>query len=261
MLPKPRAAHGGAGQRRTPHQLFCEHRRDERAVLQSEPDARKLTIGRTLHGRGLHRFQRARPLGYIRPVVSQRQRTRPHSLGRFGIDIFIKRFSVGVAGGVTDKDVGILAPRIGYLFGLMPTIGLWLRGGAFYAATPGPNYVGVTAEALLQWFAYPLFAFHFGPTLDVAFADKQNLNYVAIGMPVRPDRLVLNAQARSIRRSLPDFFRAAPVHRPSRPAQSSAPQAWDPAARARRIDRATVRARACRPSIRARSAAESSVRS
>jgi len=107
----------------------------------------------------------------------------PTSLARLGLDVFIKRFSVGVAGGVTDKDVGILAPRVGYLFGLTPTIGLWLRGGAFYAATAGPNYVGVYAEALLGWFPSPRFALHLGPTLDVAFADKQNLNYVAIGIP------------------------------------------------------------------------------
>jgi hypothetical protein len=106
----------------------------------------------------------------------------PTSLGRMGFDVFIKRFSVGLAGGVTSKDVGIIAPRVGYLFGLTPTIGLWLRGGAFYASA-GPNYMGVYAEALLQWFPNPLLALHLGPTLDLAFTDTPNSDYVALGIP------------------------------------------------------------------------------
>lgn len=107
----------------------------------------------------------------------------PTSLARFGVDVFIERLSIGLAGGVTSDDVGIVAPRVGYLFGLTPTIGLWLRGGAFYAATPGPNYAGIYAEALFQWFPYSRIAFHLGPTLDIAFADDPNPNYVAIGLP------------------------------------------------------------------------------
>ncbi|HEX4355401.1 MAG TPA: hypothetical protein VHZ95_20885 [Polyangiales bacterium] len=106
----------------------------------------------------------------------------PTSLGRFGIDVFIERVSVGLAGGVTDKNVGIIAPRVGYLFGLTPTIGLWLRGGGFYASA-GPHYLGLYAEALLGWFPYPHFALHLGPTLDLAFANKPNPNYTAIGLP------------------------------------------------------------------------------
>jgi hypothetical protein len=112
----------------------------------------------------------------------------PTSLGRMGIDVFIKRFSVGVAGGIATSaapggsDIGIIAPRVGYLFGLTPTLGLWLRGGAFYASA-GPDYLGVYAEALLGWFPNPLFALHLGPTLDLAFTDTPNRDYVAIGLP------------------------------------------------------------------------------
>jgi hypothetical protein len=106
----------------------------------------------------------------------------PTSSARFGIDVFIHRLSVGLAGGVTSDDVGILAPRIGYLFGLTPQIGLWLRGGAFYASA-GPHYVGVYAEALLQWFPYSRFALHLGPTLDIAIANDRNPNYVSLGIP------------------------------------------------------------------------------
>jgi hypothetical protein len=106
----------------------------------------------------------------------------PTSLARFGFDVFIERLSLGLAGGVTSDNVGIIAPRVGYLFGLTPQIGLWLRGGAFYASA-GPQYAGVYAEALLQWFPFPTFAVHLGPTLDVAFANKPNPNYISIGIP------------------------------------------------------------------------------
>jgi hypothetical protein len=106
----------------------------------------------------------------------------PTSLARFGFDLFIERFSIGLAAGVTSEDVGIVAPRVGYLFGLTPTIGLWLRGGAFYASA-GPHYLGVYAEALLAWFPSNVVAFHLGPTLDLAFADDPYPNYVAIGLP------------------------------------------------------------------------------
>jgi hypothetical protein len=107
----------------------------------------------------------------------------PTSYARFGLDVFIKRFSVGVAAGATSDDVGVLAPRVGYLFGLTPTIGLWMRVGGFYATTPGPNYLGLYAEALLAWFPYSFFALHMGPTLDIAFTDTPNRDYVAIGIP------------------------------------------------------------------------------
>ena len=106
----------------------------------------------------------------------------PTSYARAGFDLFIKRFSVGVAAGVTSKEVGIVAPRIGYLFGLTRTIGLWLRAGGFYASA-GPHYLGIYAEALLEWFPYSYFALHLGPTLDVAFANKPNPNYIALGIP------------------------------------------------------------------------------
>jgi hypothetical protein len=107
----------------------------------------------------------------------------PTSLGRIGIDVFVERFSVGLAGGVTSEDVGILAPRIGYLLGLTPTVGLWLRAGGFYAAVPGVKYAGITGEVLFGWFPYEFFAIHLGPTLDVAFANKPHPNYVSLGLP------------------------------------------------------------------------------
>jgi hypothetical protein len=107
----------------------------------------------------------------------------PTSHARLGFDVFIERLSIGLAGGVTSEDTAIVAPRIGYLFGLTPKLGLWLRGGAFYATTPGPEYFGVTAELLFQWFPYSSLAFHLGPTLDLAFADDPNPDYVAIGIP------------------------------------------------------------------------------
>lgn len=107
----------------------------------------------------------------------------PTTYARFGLDVFIERFSIGLAAGATGDDTGIIAPRVGYQLGLTPTIGLWMRAGGFYAATPGPQYYGVYAEALLQWFPYPYFAVHVGPTLDVAFADDPNPDYVSIGIP------------------------------------------------------------------------------
>ncbi len=107
----------------------------------------------------------------------------PTSLGRAGFDVFIDRLSIGLAGGITTEDVGIIAPRIGYLFGLTPTIGLWLRAGGFYAATPGVTYAGITGEVLFAFFPNDVFAIHLGPTLDLAFADDPNPNYVSIGIP------------------------------------------------------------------------------
>lgn len=109
----------------------------------------------------------------------------PTSLARLGVDVFIKRFSIGIAGGVTTDDVGVIAPRVGYLLGLTPNIGLWLRVGGFYAGlpAPSPSYAGITAEALFQWFPYSILAFHLGPTLDLAFASDDGRDYVAIGLP------------------------------------------------------------------------------
>lgn len=108
----------------------------------------------------------------------------PTSHARFGFDVFLRRFSIGLAGGATTGDVAVIAPRVGYLIGLTPTLGLWLRAGGFYAATPLANYAGVTAEALLGWFPYSNIALHLGPTLDVAFASgERDPDYVAVGLP------------------------------------------------------------------------------
>jgi hypothetical protein len=115
----------------------------------------------------------------------------PTSYARFGLDVFLERFSLGLAGGVTSEDVAVLAPRIGYLFGLTPTVGLWLRGGGFYAATGGPDYLGVYAEAMFHWFPFRTISFSLGPTIDVAFAsdaddddaDDEDPDYLSIGIP------------------------------------------------------------------------------
>jgi hypothetical protein len=107
----------------------------------------------------------------------------PTSYARFGVDVFIRRLSIGVAGGVTSEDTGIIAPRVGYLFGLTPQIGLWLRAGGFYAGVPNATYAGIYAEALLEYFPYDFIAFHLGPSIDIAFADDPNPNYVSIGIP------------------------------------------------------------------------------
>lgn len=108
----------------------------------------------------------------------------PTSFARFGFDVFIHRLSIGLAGGFTSDDVAVLAPRVGYLFGLTPTLGLWLRVGGFYAATAGPNYAGLTAEALLGWFPYSNIALTFGPTLDLAFGSgERDPDYIALGIP------------------------------------------------------------------------------
>ena len=109
--------------------------------------------------------------------------TVPTSLGRVGIDVFIDRFSIGLAGGVTSEDVGIIAPRIGYLLGLTPTLGLWLRAGGFYAGTPAVQYAGITGEVLLEWFPYEFFAIQLGPTLDLGFANDPNPDYLSLGIP------------------------------------------------------------------------------
>ena len=107
----------------------------------------------------------------------------PTTLGRAGFDVFIGRLSIGLAGGITTEHVGIIAPRIGYLFGLTPTIGLWLRGGGFYAAARPVKYAGITAEALFAFFPYEVVAITLGPTLDLAFANDPHPNYIALGIP------------------------------------------------------------------------------
>jgi hypothetical protein len=106
----------------------------------------------------------------------------PTSSARFGFDVFIHRFSIGAAGGFTNKDVGIIAPRVGYLFGLTPQLGLWLRGGAFYAAAGGAQYFGPYGEVLLGWFPIPQFALTFGPTFDFGVANANNRDYIQLGI-------------------------------------------------------------------------------
>ena len=106
----------------------------------------------------------------------------PTNFARFGFDVFLGRLSLGVAGGATTENTAIFAPRVGYLFGLTPQIGLWLRGGAFYAHA-GTSYFGVTAEALFGFFPYPNIAIHLGPTVDFAFAENNRPDYISLGLP------------------------------------------------------------------------------
>jgi hypothetical protein len=107
----------------------------------------------------------------------------PTSVARFGFDVFIRRFSLGLAGGVTSDGFGLLNPRVGYLFGLTPELGIWFRGGAFYTRGFGAEYFGLDAEVLFSWFPYPILCFHLGPTLDLAFAKDPHPNYVSFGLP------------------------------------------------------------------------------
>jgi hypothetical protein len=110
----------------------------------------------------------------------------PTTYARFGFDVFLERLSLGIAGGFTSEDIAVIAPRVGYMIGLTPQLGLWLRGGAFYSATPGPNYFGVSGEALFAWFPWSHFALYFGPTLDLGFADDEDpraRDYISIGLP------------------------------------------------------------------------------
>jgi hypothetical protein len=108
----------------------------------------------------------------------------PTDVARFGLDVFIHRFSLGLGAGVTTDDLGIIAPRVGYLFGLTPVLGLWLRAGGFYAASGEAKYLGLSAEALFAWFPYEIFAIHFGPTLNAGFGTKNTTpDYIAIGLP------------------------------------------------------------------------------
>lgn len=110
------------------------------------------------------------------------------NFARFGVDVFIERLSLGIAGGVATPlagdDIGIVTARVGYLVGLTAELGLWLRGGVFYGANFPADYIGVTAEALFSWFPYSFLAFTFGPTLDAGFAqDDVPADYVSIGIP------------------------------------------------------------------------------
>jgi len=109
----------------------------------------------------------------------------PTDVARLGFDVFIRRLSIGLGAGVTSEELAIVAPRVGYLWGLTPQFGLWLRAGAFYAATPdpAPDYFGISAEALFAWFPYDVLAIQFGPTLNVGFGEDESPDYVAIGIP------------------------------------------------------------------------------
>lgn len=106
----------------------------------------------------------------------------PSQFARFGFDVFFERFSVGLGGGFTSEGVGIAAPRVGYLFGITPELGFWLRGGMFYAKS-GNEYLGFYGEGLLAWFPYRHFALTFGPTIDLAFGTRdRDPDYVSFGI-------------------------------------------------------------------------------
>ena len=52
-----------------------------------------------------------------------------------------------------------------------------------YAAANGPKYVGITGEAFLAFFPFSRFAVHLGPTIDAAFANRNNRDYIQLGIP------------------------------------------------------------------------------
>jgi hypothetical protein len=107
----------------------------------------------------------------------------PTSIARAGFDVFIHRFSIGLAGGVATHDVAVINPRVGYLFGLTPQLGIWFRAGGFFAKAGPQEWFGVDAEALFAWFPYPILALHVGPTIDLAFGNSRTPNYVDLGLP------------------------------------------------------------------------------
>ena len=107
----------------------------------------------------------------------------PTSIARAGFDVFIRRFSIGVAGGVATHDNAVINPRVGYLWGMTPQLGFWFRAGAFYAKAGAAEWLGFNAEALLAYFPYPVVAFHLGPTIDLAFGQNRTANYANFGLP------------------------------------------------------------------------------
>ena len=107
----------------------------------------------------------------------------PTSIARAGFDVFIHRFSIGLAGGVATNDNALINPRFGYLFGLTPQLGLWLRAGAFYAKAGSSDWLGFSGEVLFAYFPYPVVAFHLGPTIDLAVGQDRTPNYANFGLP------------------------------------------------------------------------------
>jgi len=105
----------------------------------------------------------------------------PTNIGRFGLDVFIRRFSFGIAGGFTSDDRGVVSPRIGYMIGFTHNLGLWLRGGGFYATGGDVHYFGMSGDVLLQWFPTRNVSFHVGPTFDFGVANNPYPNYVSVG--------------------------------------------------------------------------------
>jgi len=108
----------------------------------------------------------------------------PTDSARIGIDVFIKQVSLGVAGGTTfgSNSVSIIAPRAGYFLSLERDIGLWIRGGVFFADYD-TGYFGVYAEGLLHWFPYENIALSLGPTFDFGSArGSHHDSFVSIGL-------------------------------------------------------------------------------
>lgn len=118
-----------------------------------------------------------------RILINASEPTVATSAARLGFDYFISRLSLGVAAGFTSEDVVLLAPRVGYMFGLSRTVGVWLRGGMFVSENPGPDYVGISFEAYFHWWAFPNVSLHLGPTLDFGFTDDRGYDFVNLGIP------------------------------------------------------------------------------
>jgi len=108
----------------------------------------------------------------------------PTDSARLGIDVFIKQFTLGVAGGTTfgRGSASIIAPRAGYFLNLERDIGVWIRGGVFFADYD-TGYFGVYAEGLLHWFPYENIALSVGPSFDFGSARGHGYDsFVSIGL-------------------------------------------------------------------------------
>jgi hypothetical protein len=111
------------------------------------------------------------------------------SSARLGIDLFISNISLGIAGGATTAGVSIVAPRAGYFLELAKDLGLWIRGGVFFARDQARDYrdqhteyFGIYGEGLLNWFPSDNLSLSVGPTLDFGFSKGSTPNFLSIGL-------------------------------------------------------------------------------
>ncbi|MCA9593664.1 MAG: hypothetical protein KC776_10150 [Myxococcales bacterium] len=97
------------------------------------------------------------------------------SFDYFVIDSLNIGGTVGYAsyGDDADSEHFLLAPRVGYMFGISQAWGFWLRGGLTYHSVNGPGNNGdedgmaLTAEGMFTVTPVDHFGFTFGPTFDM----------------------------------------------------------------------------------------------